>query len=49
MAHIDDPQTQKTNMAYIRQSMKQPMLDKEHELNLARRWRERAMKRPFMN
>ncbi len=38
MAHIDDPYTQKANMDYIRNSMDQPMLEKEHELALARRW-----------
>lgn len=40
MAHIDDPQTQKANLAYIKASMDAPLLEKEHELNLARRWRD---------
>lgn len=40
MAYIDDPQTQKANMAYIKTSMNEPMLEKEHELDLARRWRD---------
>jgi RNA polymerase sigma-32 factor len=40
VAHIDDPQTQKANLEYIRNSMSEPMLEKEHELNLARRWRD---------
>ncbi len=40
MAYIDDPQTQKANMDYIRTSMKEPMLEKDHEFNLARRWRD---------
>lgn len=40
MAHIDDPQTQKANLEYIRNSMNEPMLEKEHELDLARRWRD---------
>ncbi|MEM6780904.1 MAG: RNA polymerase factor sigma-32 [Pseudomonadota bacterium] len=40
MAHIDDPQTQKANMEYIRNAMNEPLLEKEHELELARRWRE---------
>lgn len=40
MAHLDDPQTQKANMDYIRQSMNTPLLEKEHELALARRWRD---------
>lgn len=39
MAYIDDPATQKANLAYIRNSMNEPMLEKEHELDLARRWR----------
>lgn len=42
MAHIDDPQTQRANLAYIRQSMKQPMLEKDHEHALARLWREKG-------
>lgn len=40
MLHIDDPQTQQANKAYIRNSMDAPMLEKEHELALARRWRD---------
>lgn len=42
MAHIDDPQTQRANLDYIKNSMNQPMLEKEHELNLARRWRDKG-------
>lgn len=40
MAHIDDPQTQKANLAYIKTSMEAPLLEKEHEQNLARAWRD---------
>ncbi|MBK66782.1 MAG: RNA polymerase factor sigma-32 [Rickettsiales bacterium] len=40
MAHIDDPKTQKANMDYIREAMDQPLLEKEHELDLARKWRD---------
>ncbi len=40
MAHIDDPQTQKANLAYIRNSMNEPMLEKSHEHELARKWLE---------
>lgn len=40
MSYIDDPQTKKSNMDYIRQSMNEPILEKDHELELARRWRE---------
>lgn len=39
MAHIDDPQTQRANMSYIRNSMNEPLLEKDHELALATRWR----------
>lgn len=42
MAHIDDPRTQRANMDYIRQSMAEPMLEKEHELALARRWKKQG-------
>ncbi len=42
MAHLDDPQTQKANMTYIRSSMAEPMLEKDHEHDLARRWREKG-------
>jgi RNA polymerase sigma-32 factor len=45
MAHIDDVQTQKSNLEYIRSSMAEPMLEKEHELNLARRWRDKGDER----
>ncbi len=40
MPYIDDPQTQKANMSYIRNAMNEPLLEKDHELDLARRWRE---------
>ena len=40
MAYIDDPQTQKANMDYIRASMNDPLLEKDHELALARKWRD---------
>jgi RNA polymerase sigma-32 factor len=39
MAYIDDPQTQKANLRYIRASMREPMLEREDEFELARRWR----------
>ncbi len=42
MAHIDDPHTQKANMQYIRTSMNEPILEKDHELDLARRWRDKG-------
>lgn len=42
MAHIDDPMTQRSNVDYIRHSMSEPLLEKTHELDLARRWREQG-------
>jgi len=42
MAHIDDPTTQRANMRYIRASMDEPMLERAHELDLARRWKEKG-------
>lgn len=41
MAYIDDPQTQKANMDYIRNAMNEPLLEKDYELALARRWRDK--------
>ncbi len=47
MAHIDDPQTHRANLSYIRTAMEVPMLSKEDEQAYARAWRdhrdERAM------
>lgn len=40
MAYIDDPQTQKANLDYIRNAMNEPLLEKDRELELARLWRE---------
>lgn len=42
MAHIDDVNTQKSNLSYIRTSMNEPLLEKDHELELARRWRDKG-------
>ena len=39
MAHIDDPQTQKANLTFIKASMKEPLLTRDHEFELAQRWR----------
>ena len=41
MAHIDDQGTQKANLTYIRSSMSEPLLEREHEMDLARRWQEK--------
>lgn len=40
MAYIDDQDTQKANTKYIKDSMNAPLLEKDHELELARRWQE---------
>jgi RNA polymerase sigma-32 factor len=40
MAHIDDPETQRANLNFIKASMKEPLLSRDHEFDLARRWRE---------
>jgi RNA polymerase sigma-32 factor len=39
MAHIDDPRTQKANLTFIKASMKEPLLTRDHEVELAHRWR----------
>lgn len=39
MAHIDDKQTQKANLDYIRTAMDAPMLERAHEQKLAKRWK----------
>jgi len=45
MAYIDDPETQRANIAFIKASMKEPLLEREHEFDLARRWRENGDER----
>src|SRR3546814_263550 len=40
MAHIDDPATRRANTDFIRASMREPLLSRGHEFELARRWRE---------
>lgn len=42
MARVDDPETQRANAAFIRASMREPLLARDHELELARRWRDGA-------
>lgn len=37
---IDDQETQRANMGYIREAMDEPMLERDHEFDLARRWRD---------
>ena len=41
MSHIDDPATQRANLAFIRSSMQAPLLSRDHEFELARRWRDK--------
>ncbi|MGE4313985.1 MAG: RNA polymerase factor sigma-32 [Pseudobdellovibrionaceae bacterium] len=40
MAHTDDYETQRLNLAYIKTAMSEDLLDKDVELELARRWRD---------
>lgn len=41
MSYIDDPQTQRANLDYIKSSMSEPMLEKDHEQVLARLWKDK--------
>ncbi len=45
MAYIDDQQTQKANLSYIRSSMSEPLLERAYEQELARRWRDQKDER----
>ncbi|NBC31837.1 MAG: RNA polymerase factor sigma-32 [Alphaproteobacteria bacterium] len=45
MPHIDDPETQRANLNYIKASMREPILSRETELALARRWRDEGDER----
>jgi RNA polymerase sigma-32 factor len=40
MAQINDPETQRANLDFVKASMRTPLLSREHEFELARRWRE---------
>src|SRR3546814_4856883 len=40
MAYIDDPQTQRANVSFIKASMREPLLSREKEYALARKWRD---------
>lgn len=42
MTYIDDEETKKANLSYIRSAMAAPMLEREHELALAKRWKEKG-------
>ncbi|MBE08944.1 MAG: RNA polymerase factor sigma-32 [Rhodospirillaceae bacterium] len=41
MAYIDDPQTQRANLKFIKASMSEPLLSREVEYDLAKRWRDK--------
>jgi RNA polymerase sigma-32 factor len=40
MAYIDDPETQRANLSYIKASMREPLLSRDHEFELALKWRD---------
>lgn len=40
MANIDTPETQKANRRFIQAAMKKPLLEADHEVALARAWRD---------
>ena len=39
MVYIDDPDTQRANMRYIKSSMKEALLERDEEKELALRWK----------
>ena len=39
MAYYDHSEAQKAQLKYVRKSMNEPLLEREHELELARRWK----------
>jgi len=39
MTYTDTPETQRANRKFVREAMSAPLLTREHELELARRWR----------
>ena len=41
MAYLDDPTTQQANLRYIRKAMDEPLLERAHEMDLARRWKDK--------
>lgn len=45
MAYIDDPETQRANLSFIKASMREPLLSRDHEFELARKWRESSDER----
>lgn len=45
MAYIDDPETQRANLSFIKASMREPLLSRDHEFDLAKKWREKSDER----
>jgi RNA polymerase sigma-32 factor len=42
MAYLDDPNTQRANLSFIKASMREPLLERDHEFELATAWREQG-------
>ncbi len=42
MPAYEDASTKSSNLSFIKQSMKEPLLERDHEFDLARRWREQG-------
>lgn len=40
MAHMDTPETQQANRRFVKYAMTMPLLEEEHEFDLAHRWKE---------
>lgn len=40
MTHLDDSDTQRANASYVKAAMRAPILSRDHEAGLARRWRD---------
>lgn len=40
MAHMDTPETQRANRRYMKRAMTVPLLEEQHEFELARRWKD---------
>ncbi|HVJ53569.1 MAG TPA: RNA polymerase factor sigma-32 [Aliidongia sp.] len=42
MGYVDNAQAQRANLAFIKASMQIPLLERDHEFDLARRWRDES-------
>jgi RNA polymerase sigma-32 factor len=40
MGYVDDPNTQRANLTFIKSSMNEPLLERDHEFALAKAWRD---------